>query len=128
MSNFHENSQTSLKPALIWLLYKNATVAEVTDRNQMKMVEKMAQNAQLLSVRGPDGRPLTLADLPKPGITRWVTRRKAEIVAAVGGGLLTEEEALRRYDLSEEEFSGWRALYSKHGRKGLRTTRLQQYR
>ena len=92
------------------------------------MVEEMAQNAQLLSVRGPDGRPLTLADLPKPGITRWVTRRKAEIVAAVGGGLLTEEEALRRYDLSEEEFSGWRALYSKHGRKGLRTTRLQQYR
>ena len=73
----------------------------------------MTQNAQSLSVRGPDGRPLTLSDLPKPGITRWVTRRKAEVVAAVSGGLLTEEEALRRYDLSEEEFSGWRALYSK---------------
>ncbi len=94
----------------------------------MKVVGKMTQNAQSLSVRGPDGRPLTLADLPKPGITRWVTRRKAEVVAAVSGGLLSEEEALRRYDLSEEEFSGWRSLYSKHGRKGLRTTRVQQYR
>lgn len=88
----------------------------------------MAQNAQNLSVRGPDGRPLTLEDLPKPGISRWVTRRKAEVVAAVSGGLLSEREALDRYDLSEEEFAGWRQLYSKHGRKGLRTTRLQQYR
>lgn len=96
--------------------------------NCKTVVERMTQNAQSLSVRGPDGRPLTLLDLPKPGITRWVTRRKAEVVAAVSGGLLTEEEALRRYDLSEEEFSCWRALYSKHGRKGLRTTRLQQYR
>ena len=79
-------------------------------------------------VIGPDGSPLTVADLPDPKTRRWVIRRKAEVVAAVSGGLLSEEEALRRYDLSEEEFSGWRALYSKHGRKGLRTTRLQQYR
>ena len=92
------------------------------------MVEKMAQNAHQMSVRGPDGRPITLEDLPKPGITRWVTRRKAEVVAAVSGGLLSQEDALRRYDLTEEEFAGWRVLYSKHGRKGLRTTRLQQYR
>jgi hypothetical protein len=34
-------------------------------------------------VIGPDGSPLTLADLPAPGTTRWVIRRKAEIVAAV---------------------------------------------
>ena len=60
----------------------------------MKVVGNMTQNAPSLSVRGPDGRPLTLADLPKPGISRWVTRRKAEVVAAVTGGLLSEEEAL----------------------------------
>ena len=128
MSNFHENSQIALKPALIRAVYIPRYGRRSGLWNQQKMVRKMAQNAQSLSVRGPDGRPLTLADLPKPGITRWVTRRKAEIVAAVSGGLLSEEEALRRYDLSEEEFSGWRALYSKHGRKGLRTTRIQQYR
>ena len=90
--------------------------------------EKMAQNAHHMSVVGPDGRKLTLEDLPKPGITRWVTRRKAEVVAAVSGGLLSEKDACRRYDLSEEEFAGWKKLYSEHGRKGLRATRLQQYR
>ena len=43
-------------------------------------------------VMGPDGNPLTLDDLPPAGTTRWVIRRKAEVVAAVRGGLLTMEE------------------------------------
>jgi hypothetical protein len=80
------------------------------------------------AVIGPDGRHLTLADLPSPGIKRWVTRRKAEVVAAVHGGLLTEEDACRRYELTKEEFAGWERLYERHGVKGLRTTRLQNYR
>ena len=92
------------------------------------MVEDMAQNAQSLSVKGPDGRPLTLSDLPKPGITRWVTRRKAEVVAAVRGGLLSLEEACSRYSLTVEEFLGWQRSIDKHGLAGLRTTRLQSYR
>ena len=46
-------------------------------------------------VIGPDGSPLTLADLPKPSPQRWVVRRKAEVVAAVRGGLLSLEEHLR---------------------------------
>ena len=45
-------------------------------------------------VMGPDGNPLTLDDLPPPGTTRWVIRRKAEVVAAVRGGLLTLEEGV----------------------------------
>ena len=36
-------------------------------------------------VIGPDGSPLTIADLPAPGTKRWVIRRKAEVVAAVDG-------------------------------------------
>lgn len=86
------------------------------------------QNARQLSVIGPDGRALTLNDLPPPNITRWVTRRKAEVVAAVSGGLLTRKAACERYNLSEEEFEGWTKLYVRHGSKGLRATRLQQYR
>ncbi|MEM7781697.1 MAG: DUF1153 domain-containing protein [Pseudomonadota bacterium] len=86
------------------------------------------QNAKSRSVRGPDGRALTLDDLPPRSISRWVTRRKAEVVAAVEGGLLTVNDALDRYGLSEEEFVGWQRLYSAHGTKGLRATRLQQYR
>ena len=86
------------------------------------------QNAKLHSVKGPDGQSLTLADLPSPNISRWVTRRKAEVVAAVSGGLLSRKSACERYNLSDEEYETWEKLYSRHGAKGLRTTRLQQYR
>lgn len=79
-------------------------------------------------VVGPDGRAITLNDLPEPGIKRWVTRRKAEVVAAVRGGLLTADDACARYEISKEEFAGWERLYDRHGVKGLRTTRLQNYR
>ena len=34
-------------------------------------------------VIGPLGEPLTVDSLPPPGTTRWVVRRKAEVVAAV---------------------------------------------
>lgn len=80
------------------------------------------------AVPGPDGRMITLKDLPDPSISRWVTRRKAEVVAAVRGGLLSLREACDRYNLSEEEFSAWQRLYDRHGSKGLRVTRVQQYR
>lgn len=79
-------------------------------------------------VMGPDGNPLTLEDLPPPGTTRWVIRRKAEVVAAVRGGLLTLEDACKRYSLTLEEFDSWRASIERHGLAGLRTTRLQYYR
>ena len=88
----------------------------------------LSQSATSAAVVGPDGRYLTLADLPSPGIKRWVTRRKAEVVAAVHGGLLSVEDACNRYELTKEEFSGWERLYERHGVKGLRTTRLQNYR
>jgi Protein of unknown function (DUF1153) len=58
-------------------------------------------------VIGPDGSPLTLADLPPPNTKRWVIRRKAEVVAAVRGGLLSLDEACRRYTLTVEEFLAW---------------------
>ncbi|MEM7767321.1 MAG: DUF1153 domain-containing protein [Pseudomonadota bacterium] len=86
------------------------------------------QNAQTGSVRGPNGQRLTLDDLPPANIKRWVTRRKAEVVAAVRGGLLSRDDALDRYDLSSEEFEGWERLYTVHGAKGLRATRVQDYR
>jgi hypothetical protein len=77
---------------------------------------------------GPEGRFVTLEDLPPPGTRRWVIRRKAEVVKGVRAGLLTIEEACARYALSVEEFQSWQALIDKHGVRGLRTTRLQQYR
>ena len=79
-------------------------------------------------VIGPDGSPLTVADLPPPGTQRWVIRRKAEVVAAVRGGLLSLEEACNRYVLTTEEFLSWQASIDEYGLAGLRTTRIQQYR
>jgi len=79
-------------------------------------------------VIGPEGTPLTLADLPKPNTVRWVIRRKAEVVAAVRGGLLTLDSALERYGLSAEEFMSWQRTIESYGIAGLRTTRTQQYR
>ncbi len=79
-------------------------------------------------VIGPDGSPLTVADLPPPGTTRWVIRRKAEVVAAVRGGLLSLEGACSRYMLTVEEFLAWQRSIDRHGLAGLRTTRLQRYR
>ena len=79
-------------------------------------------------VIGPDGSPLTISDLPPTSTKRWVIRRKAEVVCAVRGGLLSLEDACRRYTLTVEEFLSWQASIESHGLAGLRTTRIQQYR
>jgi hypothetical protein len=79
-------------------------------------------------VIGPDGSPLTIADLPPPGTKRWVIRRKAEVVAAVRGGLLSLEDACSRYMLTVDELLVWQNSIDRHGLAGLRSTRTQQYR
>ncbi|HEV7367932.1 DUF1153 domain-containing protein [Arenibaculum sp.] len=71
---------------------------------------------------------MTEADLPPPDTKRWVMRRKAEVVAGVRCGLISLEEACRRYTLSVEEFLSWQRLIDSHGVRGLRATRLQDYR
>ena len=67
-------------------------------------------------------------DLPPPNTRRWVVRRKAAVVTAVRAGRITLEEALRRYQLTEEEYRSWERAFEQHGLAGLRSTRLQQYR
>jgi hypothetical protein len=79
-------------------------------------------------VIGPDGSPLTMADLPALSTKRWVIRRKAQVVAAVRGGLLSLEEACSRYMLTVDEFLSWQSSIDQHGLAGLRTTRVQKYR
>jgi len=90
------------------------------------MTEPLRSRAKY--VIGPDGSPLTIADLPPTTTRRWVIRRKAEVVAAVRGGLLSLEEACQRYTLTTEEFLSWQHSIDQHGLAGLRTTRIQQYR
>jgi len=80
------------------------------------------------SIVGPAGQRLSIDDLPPPNTKRWVVRRKAEVVSAVRAGLITLDEACRRYTLSMEEFASWQALVEQHGVRGLRATRIQEYR
>ncbi len=79
-------------------------------------------------VIGPDGSPLTLADLPASNTRRWVVRRKAQVVVAVRGGLLSLEDACSRYRLTMDEFLNWQKSIDCHGLAGLRTTKTQAYR
>jgi len=44
---------------------------------------------------------------PPPPATRWTSRRKAAVVAAVHSGEITLEAACGRYELSIEEFHAW---------------------
>ncbi|MEX0309278.1 MAG: DUF1153 domain-containing protein [Tateyamaria sp.] len=76
----------------------------------------------------PDGTVLTQADLPPTTTRRWVASRKAAVVRGVLYGLLTQDAALDRYGLSEEEFLEWVRAVSTHGEDALKATAVQKYR
>jgi len=82
----------------------------------------MRENKQTAQVIGPDGSILTLANLPPVHLKRWVARRKAEVIAAVKGGLLTMSEACARYCISSDEFREWERHYESDGLAGLRAS------
>jgi hypothetical protein len=88
----------------------------------------MTSPALARRVLAPDGTVLTLADLPPPDAQRWVASRKAIVVAAVRGGLLSMSDACARYRLTTEEFLNWQTQVDRNGLHGLRTTRIQEYR
>ena len=90
----------------------------------------MSQQRDKLSNRvvAPHGSPMSISDLPPPDTKRWVIRRKAEVVAGVRAGLITIEEACELYTLSIEEFLSWQRLIDNHGVRGLRATKIQDYR
>jgi len=106
-----------------------ATVPLNQNKNVLVVSESTEhQSPRVKYVIGPDGSPLTAADLPARDTKRWVIRRKEEIVAAVRGGLISLEEACERYSLSVDEFLSWQRLLDKHGPPGLRAARIQEYR
>lgn len=80
------------------------------------------------SVTMADGQVMSQADLPSPLTRRWVASRKAAVVRGVIYGLITQSEALARYQISEEEFLEWVRAVSAHGEEALKATALQKYR
>ena len=70
----------------------------------------------------PDGSVMSVADLPPPETCRWVVSRKLAVVRGVAHGLISEADALKRYDLSEEEFREWIQGVMQDGAEGLKAT------
>ncbi len=80
-------------------------------------------------VVGPSGETLTLENLPAADTTRrWTMQRKAQVITAIRGSLITKEEACERCGISAEELSSWETLLDQHGLNALRSTTLQKYR
>jgi hypothetical protein len=86
------------------------------------------ENCRPLQVIGPLGELLTMETMPAPDTARWVARRKAQVVAAIDGGLLTVDEACARYWLTFDELVSWQRAVSFSGLPGLRVTQAQHYR
>lgn len=103
----------------------NPVEAEEASRESVMFLKKIDGPR---AVTLPDGTVMTRADLPSADTRRWVASRKAAVVKAVQGELITKEEAIERYSLSEEEFSSWTQAVDRHGEAALRTTALQKYR
>lgn len=80
------------------------------------------------SVTLPGGQIMTRADLPDTGTRRWVASRKAAVVRAIRGGLITRDEAKEMYAISDEELESWTSAVRRHGETALKSTRLQKYR
>ena len=74
------------------------------------------------SVKLPDGTVMSRADLPPLETTRWVASRKLAVVRGVMHGLISQEDALARYGLSDEEFQEWLTSLSERGADGLKAT------
>jgi hypothetical protein len=83
---------------------------------------KNKNRERMNQILGPEGEPLTIADLPPATCTRWIARRKSIIVIAVNNGLLSVGDACSRYGLSVPEFVGWQSSYAAHGLPGLKAT------
>ena len=86
----------------------------------------MVRTQRLKIIAGPNGRPLTLGDLPPVKPNRWFPTHKADIVVAVRGGLITADQACKRYKLTIEEFTLWQQAFETHGIAGLRVARARR--
>lgn len=97
-----------------------------SERKSSAMYLKKVEGQRAVTL--PDGTVLTQADLPPATTRRWVASRKAAVVRGVLYGLISQDGALERYNLSAEEFAEWVRAVSNHGEDALKATALQKYR
>jgi len=103
----------------------------------------MAQKAPLTQKRqryvlntkgGPLTRETLIAELKEARLFgpeaqgRWTPRRRADVVIAIDQNVISFDEARQWFGWSEEESKSNIALFHDHGIKGLRATKLQDFR
>ncbi|MGB0960998.1 MAG: DUF1153 domain-containing protein [Halocynthiibacter sp.] len=76
----------------------------------------------------PNGDVMSVSDLPPRETVRWVASRKAAVVKGIALALISKEDAMERYGLCEEELDAWIHYGGTYGQKGLKSTKVQQYR
>jgi len=87
--------------------------------SELAAIEALVPRADLSGMKSP------MTELPPTNTRRWVARRKAAVLAAVSSGVLTIEEAYRRYHMSEHELLAWQRAFERYGIDGLRSGHAQ---
>src|ERR1700676_1323361 len=77
-------------------------------------------------IRGPDGRPLGVWDLPSSQDGHWTRTPppQGEDRSRCARGLISTDEVLGRYGLTLEELEIWQREFGRNGNMGLRVTLL----
>ncbi|WP_159874374.1 DUF1153 domain-containing protein [Novosphingobium sp. 9U] len=57
--------------------------------------------------------------IPLPDTSRWVAKRKADVVAAIERGAISMNDACERYQLSHHELTSWRRAVRRKGAAAL---------
>lgn len=86
----------------------------------------MAHVVQNKIVKDLRGNVIAPYDIPPAGMNRWTPARKALVVRAVQGELITLDEVLERYKMTEPEFRRWESSLKTDGALGLKVTKFQQ--
>jgi two-component system cell cycle response regulator DivK len=63
---------------------------------------------------------------PAGSTTRWSAQRKAVVLIAIRGGMISLPEACGRYSLSQEELSEWRRAFERNGIAGLSVKKISR--
>ena len=88
-----------------------------SDDETIVLVERIKP---LLAGHPPEIQSAVLTKLaPLNRKTRWVAKRKANLLREIDSGEISEAEARRRYHLSAEELAEWRRHYIEGGVRAL---------
>lgn len=91
-------------------------------------LEREAPVSRNLQTTNGGDAALAYPELPPANTSRWVARRKAQVIDAIRLGRLSIDEACRLYRLTVEELASWQRAFLRHGTAGLKVSRGRRAR